>query len=274
MKEPFEPIVTVLMPVFNSGMYLKAAIDSVLAQSFADFELLLINDGSTDDSESIIQTYNDHRIRAFYNEKNSGLIATLNRGISLARGIYIARMDADDICLPQRLALQVAFLEQHPEISFVATTIKLIDEAGRERGTWDLDQQTTTPQSIRATLPQKNCIAHPTAMGRTEAFRKYGYNAAQLHTEDYDLWLRVLNSGANIGKIKEPQLLYRQHSASVTSAKLKSSFAQKHFYMKWRFLQAEVKAKKATPFMGAVFGAMLLDGATAIFKKLKTSLPA
>lgn len=264
-----EPLITVLMPVYNGSVFLKKAIDSVLAQSFTNFEFIIINDGSTDDSEKIIQAYTDSRIQHIRNGQNAGLIQTLNRGIDLAKGRYIARMDADDICMPQRLAVQKIFLETNSEISFVAATINIINEEGVASGIWALDRATISAQAIKSKLPFKNCIAHPSVMGRTEAFKKFKYKAQQLHTEDYDLWLRVLNSGGHIGKIAEPLLLYREHTASVTGTKLKKAFALIHYRMKMRFLTAEIKAGNITVFTFRVFWAMLLDGGTVIYKKLK-----
>ena len=101
-----QPKITVLMPVYNAGKYLREAIDSILNQSFSDFEFLIINDGSTDNSKNIIESYNDQRIKFIENDKNSGVIFSLNRGLDLAKGGYIARMDADDISLRDRLKIQ------------------------------------------------------------------------------------------------------------------------------------------------------------------------
>ena len=108
--------VTVLMPVYNGEMYLREAIDSILHQTFTDFEFLIINDGSTDNSETIILSYDDSRIRYEKNDSNLKLIATLNKGIELAKGKYIVRMDADDISIPDRIEKQVAFLEKNPDV--------------------------------------------------------------------------------------------------------------------------------------------------------------
>ena len=115
-----EPMVTVLMSVYNGEKFLKEAMDSILTQTFTDFEFLIINDGSTDNSVKIIESYNDSRIRLINNEKNLKLIASLNKGISLARGKYIARMDCDDISSPMRLEKEVDFLENSSDSSFKA----------------------------------------------------------------------------------------------------------------------------------------------------------
>ena len=154
-----EPDVTVLLPVFNGALFLHQAIESILSQSFDNFELLIINDGSSDDSEKIIHSYSDHRINYVNNGQNIGLVATLNKGINLARGKYIARMDADDISIANRLKEQKEYLDQHSEVSFVASTINRIDQNGDIKGVWSLDQKTITIDSIRKTLIFKNCNA-------------------------------------------------------------------------------------------------------------------
>ncbi|MBI1920674.1 MAG: glycosyltransferase [Geobacter sp.] len=210
------PRVTVLMPVYNGERFLREAIDSILAQSFTDFELLIINDGSTDGSAGIIESYGDPRIRLVHNERNLGLVATLNRGIDLARGEYLARMDADDVSLPERLERQVTYLDAHPGVGVCAVRVALIGSEGEARGEWDMDRQTTSWQEIRACLPKSNCIAHPGVMARKDLLARYRYRAEQLHAEDYDLWLRLCADGHKIGKIAEPLLRYRVHDESVT----------------------------------------------------------
>ena len=116
-----EPMVTVLMAVYNGEKFLKEAMESILTQTFTDFEFLIINDGSTDNSVKIIEEFNDPRIRLIHNEKNLKLIASLNKGISLAKGKYIARMDCDDISMPYRLEKEVDFLENSLEYGLVGT---------------------------------------------------------------------------------------------------------------------------------------------------------
>ncbi|MBK7430445.1 MAG: glycosyltransferase family 2 protein [Bacteroidetes bacterium] len=115
------PVVSVIMPVYNTGKYLAAAIASVLGQTFSDFELIILNDGSTDDSETVVKNFTDPRIIYLKNERNLGLIATLNTALSQCKGEFIARMDGDDICHSERLAAQLRFLNAHPEISVCGT---------------------------------------------------------------------------------------------------------------------------------------------------------
>lgn len=217
------PLVTVLLPVYNAERYLREAIGSVLQQTFTDFELLAINDGSTDSSEAIVLSFGDERIRYISNKGNKGLIYTLNRGIELARGQYIARMDGDDICHPQRLEKQVAYLQQS-SVALVASTVEMISENGSPLPPWKDDRQHTTPQSIRAFLLRDNCIAHPSIMARTEVMREYRYQSDQKEAEDYDLWLRLSADGQEIAKINEPLLRYRFLQTSLTRKEGLSAF--------------------------------------------------
>jgi glycosyltransferase involved in cell wall biosynthesis len=210
-------MVTVLMPVYNAERFLKQAVHSVLSQTFTDFELLIINDGSTDTSVSIIQSFDDPRIRLVHNERNIGVIGTLNKGLALANGKYIARMDADDYCLPVRLEKQVRYLGRNPEVAVLATHIIQVNADDEELGRWDDDIQNTKPYQIFKTLAKTNCIAHPTVMMRTEIVRSYGYHEKQKGSEDWDLWMRLVSDGHRIDKLSEFLLRYRLHTASVTA---------------------------------------------------------
>lgn len=211
------PLVTVLMPVYNAERFLKRAIESILAQTFTNFELLIINDGSTDQSVPIIQSFADERIHLLHNETNSGVIHTLNKGIISAKGKYIARMDADDICETHRLEKQVSYLEQHPDVAVVASHILLINAEEEELGTWDQDVQYSTPEQLFRRMAKTNCIAHPSILIRTEIVQQYLYHKTQKGSEDWDLWMRLLSDGHTIHKLPEYLLKYRIHTASVTA---------------------------------------------------------
>jgi glycosyltransferase involved in cell wall biosynthesis len=210
------PRVSVVMPVHNAERYLREAIDSILSQTFADFELLVIDDGSTDSSRQIAGSYNDPRMRRLPNERNEGLVATLNRGVALARGEYIAIMHADDVSLPQRLDVQVRFLDAHQAVALIAAKTLLIDSSGNEVGFWPADQSVTSFGQIRATLPRTNCISHPSVMIRREVVLSHRYDERHYATEDYDLWLRLVAEGCRIEKVDEILLKYRVHPASIT----------------------------------------------------------
>jgi len=207
------PKVTVLMSVHDEERYLRDAIDSILAQSFSDFEFLILDDASTDSSRTIGNSYDDSRIRLIENRRNLGLTRSLNRGIELARGIYIARMDADDLSKPERLEKQVAFLDAHSECAAVATWSTKIDRDSSDVG---LARTPVDGDEIRKRLRRRNCITHGTVMLRKEALLRVGrYDEAMERAQDYDLWLR-LSEDHCICAI--PELLYslRQHADSIS----------------------------------------------------------
>ena len=254
------PAISVILPVYNGGAFLSEAVYSILNQSFTDFECIIIDDGSTDQSAGIINSFSDARIVKLSNNGNKGLIYTLNCGIEIARGQYIARMDADDISLPDRFLLQKQYLDANKAVDAVCSTITFIDESGNESGNWELDQKTITPQQIRKKLPAENCVAHPSIMIRNEVLRKLGYQSYQKNIEDYDLWLRFLNRRHSIAKISTALLLYRVHQASVTGTTLKKkNFFFKHAGMKFRFLWHDMMKGKISFFMLRVKLFMLLD---------------
>lgn len=214
------PRVTVLMPVFNGAKYLREAIDSIIAQTFHDFEFLIINDGSTDDSVSIINSYTDSRIRLENNESNLGLIATLNYGIDLARGEYVARMDCDDISSPSRLATQVEFMDNNPAVGLCGTWIKVFGD--RE---W-INRYPTTHEAISCGLLFATMFAHPTVLWRREPFAhfKLYYDPKYQHAEDYELWTRCARS-MRTANIPKPLLRYRLHEQQVSSRKQQEQLA-------------------------------------------------
>ena len=262
------PTVSVVLPVFNCEKYIGAAIESIVKQTFHDFELVIVNDGSTDNTESIVRRFSDPRIVYLNNEKNSGLIYTLNKAIDAARGKYIARMDSDDISLPDRLHQQCEFLEKHPEVGIVASTIINIDENNRELGAWELDRKTLSHNIIRKTMLRENCISHPSVMGKAELFHRFPYQEQQKNVEDYDLWLRLLVNNIHFAKIANPLLLYRIHPASITSVTLKNkNFYFKHFQMKRRLLASPGEFNTYTL---KILLSALIDLAFGIGKSIKS----
>ena len=264
------PVVSVILPVYNAEKYLQEAIDSILNQTFHDFELLLVNDGSTDKSEQVIHQYKDSRIVYIKNEKNKGLIYSLNKAIDLAKGEFIARMDADDIALPHRLATQVQFI-RHSPAGIVASVVKLIDADGNPLQDWKDDLNNTSPEQIKQFLLRDNCIAHPTVVGKTEIFRKYKYRYEQKYSEDYDLWLRLLADNYRIEKIEEPLLLHRILPDSATRFK-KINVYYRLSKVKFRFLWQQLAAGKISSFHFSIFGYGLLDLLLAAGKEIKRML--
>ena len=209
------PEVTVLMPVYNAEGYLRQSIDSILLQRYPDFELLIINDGSTDASRKIILSCEDPRIRLIDNETNLGLVPSLNRGLSLARGTLVARQDADDISHPLRLERQVEYLRRHPEIALLGTQGRLIDQDGRPTGKLDKPQESV---SIRWFQLFDNSFIHTSVMFRQEIicgeFKGY---PSFLHCEDYELWSRVVLAHP-VANLPERLVDYRIHPSSIISS--------------------------------------------------------
>lgn len=207
------PPVTVLLPVYNAGRYVGAAIDSVLQQDFADFELLIINDGSTDGSAAVIASYNDPRIRVLHQE-NAGLVATLNRGLSEAAGSYIARFDADDICYPTRLGEQYVFLEANPDYVLVGSEADYMDEAGQYIFTYrfrDYEDHEIKAGGFR-TCP----VIHASVMYRKQAVLDAGgYDPRAVTFEDHLLW-RNLAAFGKMKNMRHPLIKVRFNPDSVT----------------------------------------------------------
>jgi hypothetical protein len=210
-----EPQISVVLPVYNAERHLAEAIESILRQTHSDFELLIINDGSSDRSLDIIKRYarRDPRVRVT-DRGNRGLIATLNEGIAEARGEYVARMDADDVAAPDRLAKQAKWLMADPACVVVGTSFILIDESGRPHTTWHCFVNDLT---IRHALPAEGCIPHPTAMIRRSALTQAGgYRADYVAAEDYDLWRRLARVG-RLQNLAEPLLLKRESDRQVSA---------------------------------------------------------
>lgn len=212
------PRVSVVMSVYNSSRYLESAIDSILGQTYDDFEFLVINDGSTDDTQKILASYDDPRIVVLDNKRNLGLAASLNRGVSIARGEYIARQDADDVSYPQRLTNQVAYLDAHPQVGVVGTTTEWIDDDNNVVRVW---RQPTGNPAIHETLLKHCCLIHGSTMFRRRCFEEMGgYNSAMRTGQDYDLWLRMSDSW-DMGCLAEVLYKYRWHPGMISTTRQK-----------------------------------------------------
>ena len=206
------PLVTVLMPIHNGEAFVAEAVESILGQTFRDFEFLIIDDGSTDGGVAIVEGYGDSRIRLVRNERQIELIQTLNRGLALARGRYVARMDADDISLPKRLERQVAFLEANPDVGACgAWAITMGDREGVIR------RYPESAEAIRCQLLFSAALAHPSVCMRRDAFvrDRLEFDEAYPHAEDYQLW-RTASEKFPLANIGEVLIRYRIHTESVS----------------------------------------------------------
>lgn len=210
------PAVSVLMPVYNGERFLAEAIDSILGQTFTDFEFVIVDDGSTDASPAILADYasRDPRIRVL-TQANAGIVAALNRGLAECRAPLVARMDADDISLPTRLERQVAFLGGHPAVAVVGTAFQLVSDTG---GAGPVVRHATGHAAIVRGLRRGNCLAHPTVMMRRDPIQAVGgYREFLRHAEDYDLWTRVAERH-ELANLPECLLRYRVHGGQVSWA--------------------------------------------------------
>lgn len=213
-----KPAISVAMSVYNGERFLPLAIESVLGQSFADFELLILDDGSTDGSAAIIRRYAeaDSRVRPVIRE-NRGLIASLNQLLDMAQAPFVARMDADDICRPERFARQVAFLTDHPDYGVVGSWSEDIGEHGEALVRSGADHPLVHEEMLAAIEQGEQLICHPAVMYRRDVVLSVGgYHAAFRHCEDLDLWLR-LSSVTRMGNIPERLLRYRRYPDQVSA---------------------------------------------------------
>lgn len=210
---PGTPRVTVVMPVFNAEPYLSEAVESVLEQTLEDLELVAVDDGSEDGSRAILQRFAqlDPRVRVVANERNLGLAATSNRGWRLARAMYIARLDADDVALPERLSSQIEFLDAHPSVAAVGGAAITIDPSGRQISVM---RYPTSSSVIRARLPRRNCFVHSSVTLRRAALEEvagYRFDTGG----GYDLWLR-LSERFDLANLPEPVVLYRLYAGQTS----------------------------------------------------------
>ena len=213
MKNYNDILVSVIMPVYNGALYLREAIDSILSQTHTNLELIIINDGSNDNSEEIILSYEDNRIRYIINEKNSGICVTLNKGLDIAKGKYIARMDCDDISCPERLQMQIEYMEQNPSIGVLGSDIIVFGEGIKEHiFTFEHDKN-----CCKAGLLFNTCVAHPAVMMRKRLLDKYNfrYDEEYRGLEDFELWYRI-SKHTELVNLSHPLLYYRKHKSQET----------------------------------------------------------
>ena len=212
-------LVSVVLPCFNAERFLPEALDSLLRQSYRDLEVLALDDGSRDATPRILESYaaQDTRVRILANDRNLGLIPTLNRGVAEARGDFIARMDADDVAAPTRLERQVEALTVRPEIDVVGTGIELIGEAGR-RSRRQAPVRCREPGAARFMALFATPLAHPTILARASVMRAhpYGTSPDSLHTEDYDLFTRMLDARVEFLNLDEQLVTVRVNEGSVS----------------------------------------------------------
>ena len=208
------PLVSIILPVFNGEKFLDESVRSLLNQSYKNFELIIINDGSTDKSKEIISNFSDDRILYYENETNIGLISTLNKGIELSKGKYIARMDADDISYENRLKVQVDFLEKNTDHMMCGGWAETIDNKGFKTGKI---KRITSDGLIRSNILFTTPFIHPTILIKSQILKETNYGIDTLHCEDLDLWVRLsLKYKYKFANIPIYLIKYRLHNSNVS----------------------------------------------------------
>lgn len=212
------PAISVIMPVYNCEYFVREAIESILTQTFTNFEFIIINDGSSDNSEKIILSYKDERIKYYKNETNIQLIQTLNNGLNLANGKYIARMDADDISYPTRFEKQYSFLEKNSNFIICGSQIRYFGHEIKRKVEWIKNND----EDIKNQLFIGSCFAHPSVLIRKSIIDELNirYNNQYKHAEDYKLWSDLAAYG-NFYNFPEVLLKYRISSNQISAINLK-----------------------------------------------------
>jgi glycosyltransferase involved in cell wall biosynthesis len=209
------PVITVILPCYNAAAFIEETLHSVLNQTFVDFECLVIDDASTDQTCALVERIaaQDARVKLFRKEQNTGYTESLNMGIGLARGRYIARMDADDICMPQRFEKQVAFMEANPGCVMCGSAYRLIHNNHTVQGP-------VTHSDIMLGLLYGNVFCHPSVMIRNEILRKNNirYDTRYEPSEDYSMWVHLSNFGT-LANLPDVLLAYRLHPESVSNSR-------------------------------------------------------
>jgi glycosyltransferase involved in cell wall biosynthesis len=213
------PLVSIILPTYNGAAFITGAIEGVLAQTYTNWELLIISDGSTDQTKTIVEdfTKKDPRIFFIENRENSGIQKTLNRGIVLAKGTYVARLDDDDRWTdPEKLSLQIAFFETYPDHVLLGTNATVVSLEGE---TISKSSMPLTDSAIRSRMLSKNCFLHATVIIRKKALEKiggYSEDKKFFHVEDYELWLRLGREGA-MANLAVYSTTLTAHEKSLTS---------------------------------------------------------
>lgn len=244
--------ISVIMPVYNGEKYLREAIDSILNQTFSDFEFIIINDCSSDSTEDIIKSYEDSRIVYIKNEENLGVAGTLNKGLELAKGEFIARMDADDISLPTRFEKQLKFMEDSPEVGVLGSNAVVFSETSEI-----ITDFPEAESEFIFNLFFSSQIIHPSVMARRKLIDDglYKYNPRWEGREDYALWLYLVNH-TKLANFKEPLLKYRVHNLQVTQNRNENTLHE-HSILKHEFLNRmgiEVDLSEAKIFSKCCIG--------------------
>ena len=209
------PFISVVVPIHNGAKWVEETLESILNQTFDDFEVLLVDDASTDDLHQVLERIRDERLRVVHLESNVGVANARNEGVAIARGQYIAFCDADDICHPERFERQIGFLARNPNLGLCGTAFTCLS------GAQDLEtvRHSAADEEIRSTLMTGNCFGMSTVIGRTEIFKSHPFDQAMSPTEDYDLWTRLASAGVQMANLSDSLLRYRFHPSQASQQK-------------------------------------------------------
>ena len=208
------PALSVVVPVHNGAALLAETLKSIYAQSWVDFELILVDDASTDNLREVLAANPDWRLQVVHLENNAGVAGARNAGIARARGKYVAFCDADDLCNPLRFELQLAYLQAHQAVGACGTAFTCFDTQERETVV-----NPATDAKIRHALLRGNCFGMSTMMGRAELFRRHPFDQSVAPTEDYDMWTRLASSGVQLANLPQSLLRYRIHAQQASQQK-------------------------------------------------------
>lgn len=229
------PLVSIIMPMYNAASQLGVCIHSILQQTYPHWELIVIDDGSTDTSVEVVKNHIDSRIKLIENTSNLGLGRRLNEAVSVSKGEFIARMDADDVMFPDRLEKQVQYLLQHPNVDALGGWAIVIDDDYLINGTINLQ----LPSSFKSLVVWGSCFIHPTVMAKASWFKQNNYNPHLTRLEDYELWVRTFRT-SSFALLSEPIIFYRSNGVMVKSK----------YVAAWKNLFSVLKNhRKAIPFL-------------------------
>lgn len=208
------PLISVIMPVYNGERFIRETIDSVLTQTYRDFEFIIVNDGSIDSTRQIVENYNDKRIVLLNLDRNQGVSNARNMGTDLSHGELIAFCDADDLYDPNRLRIQLDFLTGNPRVDICGSYF-IVFENGQDK----LIQHPLTDLEIKKHFFTNNCIGQPSVMGKSNIFQQYKYDPELQASEDYDLWARMATGGVVFANVPYPLVKYRLHPGQASKNK-------------------------------------------------------
>lgn len=208
------PLISVVVPIHNGAKWLGQTLDSLFSQTYPYFEIILVDDASTDKLREVLSSFHDNRLRIVHLNKNGGVSAARNQAIRLAKGDFIAFCDADDLCQPQRFERQLAFLQQHHEIGMCGSAFTCFDTQDRETV-----ENPASDEEIRLALMQGNCFGLSTIMARAAVLKTTQFDVTLAVAEDYDLWTRLAASGVRFANLPDVLIRYRWHSQQASRHK-------------------------------------------------------